>query len=153
PDFSQIEADVAQLSENAQFALYYPEKRPFFLEGSDYYASPLPAVFTRTVADPDVGAKITARGGQNTFGAFPTKDVVTNLLCPRPLSSDSTALSQGNDAFVGRYTRGFGNSSTIGALFTSRRGDGYSNDVGGIDGNYRVNGQSTIQFQYLSSRT
>ena len=36
PDFSQVEADVAQLSENTEFALFYPETRPFFLEGSDY---------------------------------------------------------------------------------------------------------------------
>jgi hypothetical protein len=153
PDFSQIEADVAQLSENTQFALYYPETRPFFLEGFDYYASPLLAVFTRTVADPDVGAKITAREGKNTFGAFATKDAVTNLLFPGPLGSDSTSLVQGNDAIVGRYTRGFGKSSTIGAMFTRRTGDGYRNDVGGIDGNYRVDNQNTIQFQYLTSRT
>ena len=58
PDFSQVEADVAQLEENTTFALFYPETRPFFLEGEDYYASPLQAVFTRTVADPDVGAEV-----------------------------------------------------------------------------------------------
>ena len=153
PDFSQIEADVAQLSENTQFALFYPETRPFFLEGSDYYSSPLQAVFTRTVADPDIGAKVTARTGQNTFGAFATKDAVTNLLFPGPLGSDSTSLAQPNDAFVGRYTRGFGKASTVGALFTSRHGDGYRNDVGGIDGRYRLNDQNTINFQYLTSRT
>ena len=153
PDFSQIEADVAQLSENAQFALFYPETRPFFLEGSDYYASPLQAVFTRTVADPDVGAKITARAGQNTFGAFATQDAVTNLLFPGPLGSESTSLAQSNDGIVGRYTRGFGNASTVGALFTRRHGDGYRNDVGGLDGNYRIGDQSTIRFQYLTSRT
>ena len=153
PDFSQIEADVAQLSENTQFALYYPETRPFFLEGSDYYASPLQAVFTRTVADPDVGAKITARAGQNTFGAFATKDALTNLLFPGPLGSQSTSLAQSNDGVVGRYTRSFGNASTIGALFTRRRGEGYRNDVGGIDGNYRLDDQNTIGFQYLSSRS
>jgi hypothetical protein len=153
PDFSQIEADVAQLAENTQFALYYPETRPFFLEGSDYYASPLQAVFTRTVADPDVGAKITARAGQNTFGAFATKDALTNLLFPGPLGSESTSLAQSNDGVVGRYTRGFGNASTIGALFTRRHGDGYRNDLGGIDGNYRIDDQNTIRFQYLSART
>jgi len=153
PDFSQIEADVAQLSENTQFALFYPETRPFFLEGSDYYASPLQAVFTRTVADPDAGAKITARTGQNTFGAFATRDAVTNLLFPGRLSSDSTSLAQSNDGFVGRYTRAFGNASTIGALFTRRHGDGYHNDVGGIDGRYRIDDQNTINFQYLTSKT
>jgi hypothetical protein len=67
PDFSQVEADVAQLEENTTFALSYPESRPFFLEGEDYYSSPLNAVFTRTVADPDVGVKFTGRTGDNTI--------------------------------------------------------------------------------------
>ena len=50
PDFSQVEADVAQLSVNERFALFFPEKRPFFLEGADYFSTPLDAVFTRTVS-------------------------------------------------------------------------------------------------------
>ena len=57
PDFSQIEADVAQLDVNNQFALFFPESRPFFLEGSDYFRTPIQAVFTRTVADPSVGGQ------------------------------------------------------------------------------------------------
>src|SRR6185503_10856874 len=72
PDFSQVEADVAQLEENTTFTLQYPETRPFFLEGEDYYNSPLQAVFTRTVADPDVGVKFTGRTGDNTIGVFAT---------------------------------------------------------------------------------
>ncbi len=153
PDFSQVEADVAQLEENTTFALFYPESRPFFLEGEDYYASPLQAVFTRTVADPDVGAKFTGRTGNNTIGVFATNDVVTNLLFPGPFGSRTTSLDQENDGFVGRYTRGFGQASTIGALVTSRQGDGYSNEVAGFDGRYFINDQSTLRFQYLDSRT
>jgi hypothetical protein len=154
PDFSQVEADVAQLEENTTFALFYPETRPFFLEGEDYYASPLQAVFTRTVADPDAGAKFTGRlGSSNTVGVFATNDVVTNLLFPGPFGSRTTSLEQDNDAFVGRYTRGFGQASTIGALVTSREGDGYSNEVAGFDGRYFMNDQNTLRFQYLNSRT
>jgi hypothetical protein len=154
PDFSQVEADFAQLEENSTFALFYPETRPFFLEGEDYYASPLQAVFTRTVADPDLGTKFTGRlGRNNTVGVFATNDTVTNLLIPGPFGSQTTSLAQDNDAFVGRYTRGFGNTSTIGALVTSREGDGYSNEVAGFDGRYFINDQSTLRFQYLDSRT
>ena len=153
PDFSQVEADVAQLEENTTFALFYPESRPFFLEGGDYYSSPLQAVFTRTVADPDAGAKFTGRTGNNTIGVFATNDAVTNLLIPGPFGSQSTSLDQENDAFVGRYARGFGKTSQIGALVTSRQGDGYSNEVAGFDGRYFVNDQTTLRFQYLDSRT
>lgn len=153
PDFSQVEADFAQLEENATFALFYPETRPFFLEGEDYYTTPLQAVFTRTVADPDTGIKFTGRTGSNTIGVFATNDTVTNLLLPGPFGSQTTSLAQDNDAFVGRYTRGFGQASTISALVTSREGDGYSNEVAGFDGRYFVNDQSTLRFQYLDSRT
>jgi hypothetical protein len=153
PDFSQVEADVAKLSENTEFALFYPETRPFFLEGADYFASPLQAVYTRTVADPDLGAKLTGRLGQNTFATFVTKDAVTNLLFPGPLGSDTDSLAQPNNGVVGRYLFGFGDASTIGAMFTLRSGDGYDNDVGGIDGRYHINDQNNLRFQYLTSRT
>jgi hypothetical protein len=89
PDFSQVEADVAQLEENTTFALSYPESRPFFLEGQDYYSSPLSAVYTSTVADPDAGAKFTGRTGKNTIALFATNDAITNLLFPA-----RSALSQ-----------------------------------------------------------
>jgi hypothetical protein len=153
PDFSQVEADVAQLEENTTFALSYPETRPFFLEGEDYYSTPLNAVFTRTVADPDAGAKFTGRTGDNTIGVFATNDAVTNLLFPGAFGSQTTSLDQENNAFVGRYARGFGRTSQIGALVTTREGDGYSNEVAGVDGRYFMNDQSTLRFQYLDSRT
>jgi hypothetical protein len=153
PDFSQVEADVPQLEENTTFALSYPESRPFFLEGQDYYETPLNAVFTRTVADPDAGAKFTGRPGNNTIGVFATNDAVTNLLFPGPFGSQITSLDQENNAFVGRYARGFGRTSQIGALVTTREGDGYSNEVAGFDGRYYMNDQSTLRFQYLDSRT
>jgi hypothetical protein len=153
PDFSQVEADVAQLEENTTFALSYPETRPFFLEGQDYYQTPLNAVYTRTVADPDAGAKFTGRTGKNTIGVFATNDAITNLLFPGPFGSQTTSLDQETDGFVGRYARGFGRTSQIGALLTSRQGDGYSNEVAGFDGRYFMNDRSTLRFQYLDSRT
>src|SRR5262249_36490393 len=52
PDFSQIESDTAQISANERFALFYPEKRPFFLEGVDLFQTPISAVYTRTITDP-----------------------------------------------------------------------------------------------------
>jgi len=153
PDFSQVEADVAQLEENTTFALSYPETRPFFLEGQDFFSSPLSAVYTRTVADPDAGAKFTGRTGKNTIGVFATNDAITNLLFPGPFGSQQTSLDQENNGFVGRYARGFGQTSQVGVLVTSREGDGYSNEVAGFDGRYFMNDRNTLRFQYLDSRT
>ncbi len=67
PDFSQVEADVAQLDINTQFALFYPEKRPFFLEGDDFFDTLFDAVHTRIVADPS-GFEAHRQGGRTASG-------------------------------------------------------------------------------------
>jgi len=152
PDFSQVEADVPQIEVNSQFALFYPESRPFFLEGLDYFATPIQAVFTRTVADPDLGAKLTGQVNDNTFGMFAAEDAITNLLFPGPLGNSSQSLEQSNDVFVGRYSRNVGAGSTVGALLTSRHGDDYHNDVAGFDGRLRLD-KHTLRLQYLKSDT
>ena len=153
PDFSQIEADAARLTVNNQFAIFFPEKRPFFLEGADYFSTPIDAVFTRTVADPSVGAKLTGKRGNNTYGIFAAQDEVTNILIPGPYGSDSTTLDETYSTFVGRYNRSFGDTSAVGALVTVRDGDDYKNVVAGVDTRWKINDQNSIQAQYLSSTT
>ena len=153
PDFSQVEADVPQLDINNQFALFFPETRPFFLEGADYFRTRIRAVFTRTVVDPSVGAKLTGKRGNNTFGVFAAQDDVTSLIFPGAFESDSTLLAEGNDSFVGRYSRSFGQSSSVGALVTTRSGNGYHNYVGGLDMRWKINDQHDIRLQYLRSDT
>lgn len=153
PDFSQIESDVLQLDVNNRFALFFPEKRPFFLEGADYFKTPLLAVFTRTVADPDGGAKLTGRRGDHTFGFFMAEDAETNLLFPGVFDSDSETLEQSNTALVGRYSYGFENTSSIGALVTARDGTDYQNVVAGVDGRWKINDQHSLDFQHLESET
>ena len=153
PDFSQIEADVAQLDANNRFALFYPEKRPFFLEAADYFHTPVQAVFTRTVADPSVGAKLTGKRGGNTFGVFLAEDERTDLIFPGASGSDSESLDQENTVFVGRYSRSFADQSTVGGLLTARSGDNYHNTVGGLDLSWKLNDQHRVQAQYLHSET
>jgi hypothetical protein len=153
PDFSQIEADVAQLDANNRFALFYPEKRPFFLEAADYFHTPVQAVFTRTVADPSVGAKLTGKRGDNTFGVFLAEDERTDLIFPGASGSDSESLDQENTVFVGRYSRSFADQSTVGGLLTARSGDNYHNTVGGLDLSWKLSDQHRVQAQYLRSET
>ena len=153
PDFSQIESDVLQLDVNNRFALFFPEKRPFFLEGADYFNTPLDAVFTRTVADPEVGVKLTGKRENHTFGFFMAEDAETNLLFPGVYDSDSETLEISNTAVVGRYNYGFANTSSLGVLLTARDGEGYKNVVGGLDGRWKFSDQHMIEFQYLNSET
>jgi len=160
PDFSQVEADAAQLDVNTQFALFFPEKRPFFLEGADFFATPFDAVFTRNVADPAWGLKLTGKEGKNAVGVFAAQDDRTNLLLPGSNGSASASLLglETSDAVL-RYRRDFGASSAVGVLFTGREGKGrgesedYLNHVAGVDGSYRLGDSDRFRGQFLSSRT
>jgi len=153
PDFSQVEADVAQLEVNNRFALYYPERRPFFLEGADFFLTPLNVVFTRTVADPRVGAKVTGKEGANAIGFFLTQDRVNNLIFPANQGSRSAFLQDDVTAGVLRYRRDVGEGSTLGGLVTIREGERYHNRVYGADAFVRLSRTNTIQGQYLRSDT
>src|SRR3989442_236613 len=63
PDFSQVEADVGQVTVNQRFALFYPEKRPFFLEGLEQFDTPNRLIYTRRITQPVAGAKLTGKAG------------------------------------------------------------------------------------------
>jgi len=153
PDFSQVEADVAQLDVNTRYALYYPEKRPFFLEGADIFLTPFEAVFTRTVADPLWGAKMTGKVGKGAMGFFVSQDRINNLIIPSNQGSEAISLDEDVFGGVFRYRHDIGNSSTLGVLYTGRSGGDYYNHVGGIDGFFRLGKKDQIRFQYLHSQT
>lgn len=153
PDFSQVEADVAQLAVNTRFALFFPEKRPFFLEGADFFGTPLRAVFTRSIAEPTVGSKVTGKVGANAVGLLVARDRVNNLLIPSAQSTDATTLDEGTTTTVARIRRDVGSSSSVGALVTSRLGQGYHNTVGGVDFFLRPLPSLTLQGQALRSST
>jgi hypothetical protein len=153
PDFSQVEADVAQLNINRRFALFYPEKRPFFLEGADFFLTPVQAVFTRTVADPAWGAKMTGKLGRTAIGFFSAEDEITNLIFPSNQGSLQGSLDQRVYGGVFRLRQDIGRMSTIGILYTGRAGEGYSNHVGGVDGFFRIDQRNSVTFQYLHSET
>jgi hypothetical protein len=153
PDFSQVEADTAQLDINVQFALFYPEKRPFFLEGASIFNSRLYAVHTRTLADPNWGIKLTGKEGANALGFFSVQDNVTNLLFPESQSSERTSLDKNNLSTVLRYRRDIGKSSSLGVMITDREGEDYFNRVVGIDGDLKLTKKDKLIFQFLGSQT
>ncbi len=153
PDFSQVETDSAQLEVNTRFALFYPEKRPFFLEGADLYLTPLQAVFTRTVADPDWGVKVSTKEGKNALGVFLADDDINNIVIPGNQGSATTTLEQSITSGVVRYRRDIGQYSTLGVLYTGREGDDYHNRVAGLDGFFRFTPSDTVRVQYLNSDT
>lgn len=153
PDFSQVEADTAQLEINKQFALYYPERRPFFLEGSSIFSARFRAVYTRTIANPEWGIKLTGKDGKNAIGFFSARDTITNLILPSSQSSRLTSLDMKNVSTAFRFRRDMGSSSSIGVLITDREGKDYYSRVFGVDGDVRFTKKDTISFQYLASQT
>jgi hypothetical protein len=153
PDFSQVEADVAQLAVNNRFALFFPEKRPFFLEGADFFSTPINAVFTRTVADPSWGAKATGKMGSNAGGFFVARDDLNNLLIPSNQASGFASLDSAVTSSVGRYRRDIGRASTVGLLYAGREGEDYHNRVYGADAFLRLGASNTIRAQILRSDT
>ncbi len=153
PDFSQVEADAYQLEINRQFALRFEEKRPFFLEGRDFFSTPLNAVYTRSIVDPSWGVKITGKEGANALGLYAARDEVTSLIVPGSQESDSGSLAVESTAAVFRYRRDVLDNSTVGLLVTDREGSGYFNRVFGVDGRLRLTSTDTVTFQVLGSST
>jgi Domain of unknown function (DUF5916) len=154
PDFSQVEADAAQLGINNQFALYYPESRPFFIEDAEFFSTRMNTVHTRSLADPQWGAKVAGKEGSHAVGAFVGRDEITNLIFPYAEGSGLASLDRRSTGAVARYRRDVGSSSTLGMLLTDREGGGgYFNRLGGIDGDVRLTPQDQISFQVVRSET
>jgi len=154
PDFSQVEADALQLEVNQPFALFFPEKRPFFMEGADFFDTSLDVVYTRMLRDPAWGGKITGKEGAHTVGTYVVEDEVTNLIFPGSRYSDATSLESGNQASVARYKFDLDDRFTFGVLGTSREGeDGYFNRVAGLDADLRLSPRDRLLLQAMGSRT
>lgn len=129
PDFSQIESDTAQVSANVKFPLFYPERRPFFLENADVFTTPVGAVHTRSIVDPLGGYKLTGRAGSlalGWIGAFDqapapstiSVDYATGEALPtwdEDLVADADAVDH-----VLRLRSDFGRGSSVGALYTDK---------------------------------
>ncbi len=145
PDFSQIEADVPQLTVNQRFALFYPERRTFFLEGAEFFRSPGLRTFvnTRQIIDPDWGVKLTGKLGKQQLGYLAASDRAPGLrFAPDDKRFGTNALFN-----VFRVRRDVGANPRVGAFVTDRRFAGSSNTVLATDGELRFTPADTLGFQ------
>jgi len=152
PDFSQVESDAAQIVANERFALFFPEKRSFFLEGVDLFSTPFQAVYTRTVTAPDFGLRATGRAGGTAFTALVARDAGQGLvILPGPENSDFALQDFRSDVGVVRMRRDLG-QSFVSALGTFRevQGGGY-NRVFGPDFQWRPRPGDAVTGQWLWS--
>jgi hypothetical protein len=152
PDFSQVEADSAQLDINNTFSLFFPERRTFFLDGADYFDTFERLVYTRNISDPDYGVKLTGKSNGHTYALLTANDASTSFLMPRSLGSNIATLGDvESEVAIGRYRFDIFENSTIGALVTDRRADGYSNTVSSIDAVLRPSDRDVLTVQTMRS--
>ncbi|MBC7896504.1 MAG: carbohydrate binding family 9 domain-containing protein [Cytophagaceae bacterium] len=114
PDFSQVEADAGLVTVNERFALFLPERRPFFLEGIELFATPNQLVYSRTIANPIAGAKVTGKIGRLGLAY---------------LSAVDEAGDENQVVNIARLRTDYGSNSVAGVTVTDRRGQGLSNSV------------------------
>jgi hypothetical protein len=149
PDFSQIESDEPQITVNQRFEVFFPEKRPFFLENSNFFTSPINLVFTRRIVHPEYGLRLTGKAGPWAVGVMASDDRAPGEVVPPtdPHSGDRATFA------IGRVSRDILDQSTIGAIFTDREFGGGYNRVGGVDANIKIDQNWRIQGQAVASST
>jgi hypothetical protein len=149
PDFSQIESDQPQITVNQRFAVFFPEKRPFFLENSNYFTSPIDLVFTRNIAHPEFGLRLTGKSGPWAVGVLGSDDRAPGETLPPtdPHAGDRATFA------IARVSRDILDQSTVGAVFTDREFAGGYNRVGGVDANFKLDPHWRLQGQAAASST
>jgi hypothetical protein len=168
PDFAQVEADQLVVTANQRFPIFFPEKRPFFLEGIDIFQTPITAVHTRSIVDPDLAVKTTGKLGRNTFGLMVASDNgpgnlsaddrgnLNGCLEKRFLDQNTVCNNErilDKNAYIGvlRLKRDVGKENSIGMVATSYNFIEKHNQVLGIDGRFRLDKQTTLTFQTLGT--
>ncbi len=165
PDFSQVESDAAQIDVNTPFALFYEERRPFFQRGSNLFDSWINAIYTRSINDPYVAAKVTARRGPYELLLLSAQDERSPFILP---FEESSRILLGDESLsnILRLRRSFASGSFIGAMLTDRRHgadfdkhglrvptDSGSGTVGGLDWSLRFADNWAWECQVLASHT
>src|ERR1700741_4566604 len=116
PDFSQVESEDPQVTVNQRFAVYFPEKRPFFIENADYFRTPIDLFFTRSIVDPSYGARLTGKAGPYTLGILTADDRAPGLTV-----APSDPLAGSRQYFtIARVSRDLFKQSSIGAIYTDQ---------------------------------
>jgi hypothetical protein len=160
PDFSQVETDASQIDVNLRYALYYPEKRPFFMEGQNQLGfsaniedAPLGAVVhTRMIVDPTIGVKLTGKIAQrHNLLAIYAQDKFPGEMAAA--AGDAEMANKSTHFTILRYFRPIKNDSYFGGFYNHRVFGSNSNQVAGVDGRYRLNSENILEFHGFESFT
>jgi hypothetical protein len=166
PDFAQVEADAPVSTVNVRFPIFFPEKRPFFLERIEIFQSQLNLVNTRTIVDPDIAAKITGRQGKNTFGIMYASDNALGNFSPDERQTllecqlsgnmhcrNARFVDQNADIGVLRFKRDIGKENNLGFLATTYNFVDHHNNAVSFDGRFRFDPKTVGEFQIVGTTT
>ena len=150
PDFSQIESDIPQVEVNQRFPLFFPELRPFFLEGQEVFTVPgqVNLLHTRTVVDPRYGAKLTGKIGNTTLGALIANDEAPG----KRNDPGDPAYGKTGQVFVGRARYDLYAESSVGLIATDRQFLDSHSRVVGADARFRLGRTAALTFLYAGSQ-
>lgn len=149
PDFSQVESDEPQVTINQRFEVFFPEKRPFFIENSAFFQTPESLFFSRRIADPQLGARLTGKVGRWAVGGL----VMDDRAPGQRVSPSDAAFGARAAIGVVRAQREFGQQSSIGALVTTRDFGSTSNRVFSVDTRLKLNPNWVFTGQAIASTT
>ena len=151
PDFSQVESEDPQVTVNQRFAVYFPEKRPFFIENADYLRTPIDLFFTRQIVNPSYGARLTGKLGPYSIGVLTADDRAPGLVV-----APSDPLAGSRRYFtIARVSRDIFKQSSIGAIYTDEEypAAGGFNRIGGIDSRIKLAPSWSATLQSVVSST
>ncbi len=160
PDFSQIEADMPQVDVNQRYPLYYPEKRPFFLEGRDIFNTPIELIYTRSIVSPLWGGKLTGKTGKTTLGFLSAYDETPTYINIPIEEMESLQENTRGLVNIFRLKQDLYPESYVGFLLMDKEtGAGWNsitqnhNRVGGVDGHFKFGGYNRFSFQVVGSHS
>lgn len=149
PDFSQVESDEPQVTANQRYEVFFPEKRPFFIENADFFRTRENLFFSRRIADPQFGVRLTGKMGRWGIGALVSDDRAPGRRVPED------DLLRGRRAEIGvvRVQRDFAAQSSIGVLVTSRDFASSFNRVVSLDTRIGLTSNWILSAQVMRSYT
>lgn len=148
PDFSQVGIDNPA-QPNQRFPPYYAEVRPFFIENSSFFQTPISLYYTNNIQAPQFGARLTGKAGPWALGLLGVDDRGPG----QGLQAHDPAAHTRAHFYVARVNRDLGKQSDVGLIFADREYLSSFNRAGGLDYRTRVKERWTLSGQALTSQT
>ena len=153
PDFSQVESDATQISVNSPFAIFYPEKRPFFLDGADLFTTQMRQFYSRMINNPLVATKVASKTQHLTIAYIGAEDRNSAFFIPGDEGSYAVQTSEKSFSNIIRGRYDFGTRSFVGALVTGRSFSDAHNFAGSVDWNLSLGETYTLAGQAIIAQT